>query len=477
MKLDFWNNPILVSTLRTRLRSGFVLHALAFYPLFLLMIGAAVPLFYPKAAADMPYYGFVILMIMQFAGCGLVSTASTSHSMKSEVVNQTLDFLRLTPLTPWQILLGKLLGEVTVPFFVAVASFPVALVCWTAGGVDLFTLSLLYANLLVYVLLCGSAGLVMRLEFREDKRVDTVSLLALSGWFAALPILSALSLDLPGRLLVLLLLLPVMIGMAFFNLHVMARTLQSPLNPPVRRAFGYAIVLLLDILFAGAAAFLPREPAACAVFYWSAHLLVSAYLIQGVTPWREVLRTWCWRFRGSAAPLRDAWLGDRSGNGLAVLTAAMLGLLAYMLVFLPLAFAFDSRVELASNATGLWAIPLLSLMILLAYGYLFQWNSLIFGRSGNFVILLFVAGLVAPYYIGIIEEITWFSQLSPFAHYVHWMDNPSHGLLDLFPVVLIGLALVAFLARTSFAARMRYMNRVVDRKLGKMGVHGVTVER
>jgi hypothetical protein len=478
--MDFWNNPILVSTIRNRLRGGYMLHVLALYPVVLLMLGAAVPIFYPQVLNDWPHYGFVALMILQFAGSGLVATASASHSLKTEVVNQTLDFLRLTPLRPWQILVGKMLGEASLPFFAAVASLPVAVFCWAVGGTDILTLILLYINLLLYVLLCAAAGLTMRLELRDDKRVDSISALSLSGWMAAIPILSTLSMELPYRLAVLSLVPVLTVVMIFFILHVMARTLESPFNPPVSKAVAYGMLLAVDLGAAVAIAlFPPLATGAKIVAFWGVHLAASAYVISAVTPWREVLRTWSWRFRGRVPAWRDAWLGNRSENWPAVLVDVLTGALVYGLVFLPVLYVVEGEKSLHANFEAIWGAPLLSSMLILTYGALFQWNSLIFGRSGNAMIVLFIACLIGPYYLGLIEEVGWIAQLSPFAHYTRWFGEKPEALnamfraqagdFDMLPILLVTLGLVAVLARSSFRARMRYMARVVDRKLEKMG--------
>jgi ABC-type multidrug transport system permease subunit len=468
--IDFWNNPILVSTVRSRLRGGYLLHVLALYPVLLLMAGATVPLVYPKLLVDWPYYGFIALLVLQFAGSGLVATASASHSLKAEVVNQTLDFLRLTPLSPAQILVGKMLGETSLAFFAAVASFPVAVVCWAVGGVDIVTLILLYINLLLYVLLCGAAGLTMRLEVRDDKRVDSVSMLALSGWMSAIPILSTLSLDLPHRVVALTLLPIVMLVLTFFVLHVMIRTLESPFNPPVSKAVAYVLLLAFDAAAAAAIAwFLPAGVGPKLVAFWSAHLLASTYMISGVTPWREALRTWAWRYRGRVPFWRDAWFGDRSPNRLTVFVDVAIGLFTYAAVFLPILYAVEGEKELRANVEGLWGAPLLSSVLVWAYGAVFQWNSLIFGRSGNGIVALFIACLVAPYYIGLIEDVEWITHVSPIPHFTQWFaERPGKVEMLLVPLGL--LVALELLAESSFAARMRYLGRVVDRKLHTMGV-------
>jgi hypothetical protein len=364
-----------------------------------------------------------------------------------------------------------------------VASFPVAIVCWAIGGVDLISVILLYINLLLYVLFCGAAGLTMRVELRDDKRVDTISILALSGLLSAIPILSTLSLDLPRRVVALAVLPIVMLVLILFVLHVMIRTLESPFNPPVGKAVAYVLLLVFDGLAAAAIALFlpagvgPRLPVSGVgpklVVFWCVHLMASTYVISGVTPWREVLRTWAWRYRGRVPFWRDAGFGNRSPNRLAVLMDVAIGLLTYAAVFLPILYVIEGEKALGSNVEALWGAPLLATVLVLAYGAVFQWNSLIFGRSGNGIIVLFVAALVAPYYIGLIEEVGLLMYVSPIPHFTQWFsEKPGQVEMLLIPLALLGG--LQFLAETSFSARMRYLGRVVERKLQTMGVtpHG-----
>ena len=243
----------------------------------------------------------------------------------------------------------------------------------------------------------------------------------------------------------------------------------------------YGMLLVVDLGAAVALAlFPPLVTGGKIVAFWGVHLAASAYVISAVTPWREVLRTWSWRFRGRVPAWRDAWLGNRSENWPAVLVDALTGVAVYGLVFLPVLYLVEGEKSLQGNFEALWGAPLLSSVLIRLYGALFQWNSLIFGRSGHAMIVLFIAGLIAPYYLGLIEQVGWLAQLSPFAHYTRWFgEKPDAfnaifradiGDFDMLPILLVILGLVAFLARTSFRARMRYLARVVDRKLEKMGV-------
>jgi hypothetical protein len=264
-------------------------------------------------------------------------------------------------------------------------------------------------------------------------------------------------------------------------MHVMARAIDSPLNPPIARWVSYLLLFAIDmvvaLLLSGVAlavAYLSRGGTGATTtggrvtMFWAAHMTVSAYLIFGVTAWRESLRSWVWRFRGRVPPFRDHWLGDRSGNSAAVLTFVLIGLLVYACVLLPMSLMIDEPDELAATWPALVGAPLLASVLILTFGAIFQWNSLIFGRTGNVVVVVFLAALAAPYYIGVLENSPLITQLSPFAHFSGWFGRPE-TMLDLFPIVLGVLFLLGFIASRSFRGRMQFLGRAVDRKLDKMG--------
>src|SRR5438876_11466801 len=134
MKLDFWNNPIVVSSFRVRARKGNLMHWLIGYPVLLLLVGTAVPYFLPpQATRDWPRIAFYILIGLQILLLGIMAGSATSASMKAEVAKQTLDFQRISSLSARQILLGKLLAESATPFFLAVSTFPLGVLCFAVG--------------------------------------------------------------------------------------------------------------------------------------------------------------------------------------------------------------------------------------------------------------------------------------------------------------------------------------------------------
>jgi hypothetical protein len=470
MRIDFWNNPILVTSVRRRFRGG-LLQVVFAYPLFLMLIGAVLPYFFPRLGQDWPYYAFNVLMIWQYFMSGMLATLGTANSLKSEITNQTLDFLRLTPLSPRQILIGKLLGEITAPVFYAVASIPVGVLCWGLGGVPLHLLLLLYVNLFVYVVVCGASGLVMRLEMRDDKRVEA-NVVTVSGGAAGLACLGTISMSEPLRSAALLSLPVPLLLLSYVNFRMMERSLENPLNPPLSKGLAYVLLPLMSIVFAiGVHAFFTISPGQRAVLFWCAQTMLTINFIVGLTAWREVLRSWVWRFRDRVPRQRDDWLGDRTGNTSAVLTLILIALVCYLVMFLPLAWLGSGTIGMIEEAPALMGAPVLSVALLVLFGAIYQWTSFLLGRNRQGLTLLFMLALGAPSVLGfgVVPETSWLAFLSPFAHYAKWYQDPE-TLQPLLPLVVFLMLFAGVVAWRSYHSMLSRLERAIDRKLEKMGV-------
>src|SRR5438132_2489619 len=166
MSYDFWNNPLVVSAFRRKYRRSGPSQTLILYPLTLLLIGMGIAYFAPEVRREWPRVGFIALLSVQTIVSGLAAAVGTAGSMKSEVSKQTLDFQRLSSLSPRQILLGKLFGESAMAFLLAISIFPLAFFCWISAGFgpELFVLA--FVNLTAHISLSGSTGLVQPLEAR-----------------------------------------------------------------------------------------------------------------------------------------------------------------------------------------------------------------------------------------------------------------------------------------------------------------------
>src|SRR5262249_20706332 len=96
----------------------------------------------------------------------LIVTAAAVHS---DVKQRTLESLKLSSLTPVQLVLGKLLGEPAAIYLSVWATMPLAAVCGVAAGFPLGWVLLAYLNISALVLLAGCLGLMQPLESRSER--------------------------------------------------------------------------------------------------------------------------------------------------------------------------------------------------------------------------------------------------------------------------------------------------------------------
>jgi hypothetical protein len=508
MSLAFWNNPIVVSAFRVQYRrSG--MNAPALYILLLVAGGAALHHYRNQIAGNWIHTYFLSLLGLQFFVSGLRAVSATSASIKAEVANRTLDFQRIAALSPRQILLGKLFGEPAQAYLLAIATIPLAVFCWLGGGVSFEGLVAMYVQLATTTLMLGAMGLLNRLDAVGKRSgrgpewlvflfvilfVVASPMILMAGrsvlanpWVAAgLGLLTPLpayfgvvqgdpwlyGLSLFGEEIPFVLVTPVaQLLIAFLCFQVMVRQLVNPLNPSLGRGLAYGLLILLDLLTAGVLADtgpLALPLATHATVFGLLHLLFSLGLILTVTPWRETLFSWVWRFRGQRSCLADLWLGDRSPNGLVVLTFCTIGILNLVFVVLPV-----FRANGLGTVGNIWPLVVWMtasmVMLTLTYGVFHQWMVFLAGRAGSsLTVTVILLTVVLPHVFGSYYDIGWLMALSPSFHFGTWLVNPA---LPSDPIPMLAVhGLVLVLVWSSLRWRLRRLEEIVDKKLRWMGV-------
>lgn len=527
MKLDFWNNPIVVSAFRLKYRRGAPAVMTCLWLLALLALGAVLNRYQDRLPVPWARAYLVAVVALQFVVTAVYAWSATYTSLRAEVTQRTLDFQRIAALSPRQILLGKLLGEPAGSYLMAISTVPLAVICSVLGAASLPVVFWLYVNLVTTGLMCGSLGLVQTLELDASKSASSGSTLGnaialglmllafmpavvanaanlagnpvtglLFGCFAPVLSIHGVAVGQPwehqltlwGAGLPFLLIAPLaQLALAAVCFESAARKMLNPLNPPMSKPRAYAVLVVVDVVAAGLLVDpgpWPRPLACTVAAFCLAHLVASLALVSRVTPWRESLLSWIWRFRGRRSWLRDSLLGDRAENTAVLPIFCLIGAAGLvLLVWLPAALQQQPGARpltaIDQSAPVLLATPLL----IVSLGVLYQWFALLAGRYGwtAFAMLVGLAVvlpvLVGEYYDRVLPEMTGqhypaetnlSRSFSPASQYAHWID----GATDKLPALpLLGsYALLLVAVWVPLRRRIRRHIRVVDRKLAAMGV-------
>jgi hypothetical protein len=509
MKLDFWNNPLVVSSFRVKYRRGGIFNMTAIYLMLLVAGGMVVYHYRLRLPVPWPQFYLIAMLGLQLVLSSLIAAGATTASLRSEVLNRTLDFQRLASISPQQILLGKLLGDPALAYLLAIATVPLAAFCCTMGvaGTPLAVLPLVYLNLGTTIFLMSTLGLVQPLEPGSGKPTGGIggnagwgimgfvlvaqivagarqSLMtpwagALVGLPTPIPMLVGIGqsdiwqyrLSFYGVQIPFLFVTPVsQLVLAYLFFHVMVRRFINPLNPQFSKATAYVTLIVVDLL-AGAVLYdpagMPLEKRVTG--FCLAHLVVSLGLVTAVTPWRESLQSWIWRFRGRSPWLRDLWLGARTENVFALVTFCVIGLVGLALFVLLPAWFEVGAAAVERQAWRIFNVATGSTVLLLSLGTVYQWCVALAGQLGRGVLLTLAMLLILPpHLVGYYYDIGWLQALTPSAQFIAWADPVA--MWPLWPMLVLYGALLV-LTWGSLRAYVARVEKMVDSKLQQMGVH------
>ncbi|MGI8916548.1 MAG: ABC transporter permease [Chloroflexota bacterium] len=201
-------NPLVVRELRGGLRGGRRIALLTFCltVLGLFFFGA-----YAVASATLAAGGggtgyavgsafFPMVVGVELFFVCVITPAQTAGAIVSERERHTYDVLLVTPLTPIQIVLGKLVSSLAYMLLLLIAALPIESLAFLMGGVDpdeLLLASLLLLGTLVFF---GSVGLWASTVFRGS-RAATAFAYAMSGLLTlGLPVMALFVSPLMGSL-------------------------------------------------------------------------------------------------------------------------------------------------------------------------------------------------------------------------------------------------------------------------------------
>ncbi len=508
MRLDYWNNPLVVSAFRVKYRRGSPGTTTSLFVLALATVGVLLNRYSNVPGMNWIQIYLLVLLGVQFTATAGYALTATATSMRAEVNNRTLDFQRIASLGPREILIGKLIGEPVGGYFMVLAAIPLVLWCAFMGAISLGALLLLYVQMITMSLMCGSAGLMQPLE--PASKATSTGRSEGGGWglVVFLFIVGTQSLfnarflsQIPGFTVIVGLLTPIMSlrglaeeglwgpGLEIFEVQIpflilgplvqlavaglffesMARRLINPLNPPLSKRRAYLVLAMLDALVAGAlfsSGAAPSQALTCTAQFCLFHLLASFVLMFSVTPRRQGLMSWVWRFRNRVPWVRDSALGDRSENSLVLVIFVLIGLVNLsLLVWLPSTLAGGH--VLVNQVAAAVTRPALMAILLMSLGVFYQLLVLVAPSGGKMVFYLIV-GLMAgvPAALGSHYHLEWLQAFSPISHFIDWMSYSQHSLPPAPVIVLYSIVMLY-----SWRQLRQWVNsyiRIVDCKLAAM---------
>ena len=138
----------------------------------------------PTVAAVTARKSYFPLMLMQFGVLTFWSLLSCAQAISRERERGTWDFQRTTRLAPAELLIGKLLGEPVLAYFIILCALPVTLVVGIMGRLPLLNIFLADSVTLIAALFIGIAGLWVSSLFESKSRgIGLIAGLAIYGIF------------------------------------------------------------------------------------------------------------------------------------------------------------------------------------------------------------------------------------------------------------------------------------------------------
>jgi len=267
---------------------------------------------------------------------------------------------------------------------------------------------------------------------------------------------------------------------AMIFIQAMRRKLIHPANPPLSKNAAYLILIVVDCLMVGmirgnlriAGDGLERMS-----LFWTVHLVFSLLLALGITPGREALLSWIWRFRGKSPWLTDQLSGTRTANTGALVLFTLLG---WAIGGLGLV-GVDVLVNQPGNLMATPPISELDLFLvigalitlpILLWSTILQLFAVLSGSSSPGVLIGVIVLMVMPLHIAGAWYENDFLLSMTISGQIATRFEDSHAVLPIWPSSLLYGGLF-FLCLIALRQHLSYHERYIDLKLQQIGVNGV----
>lgn len=187
--MKFRQNPIIRKELRVSARTSKYVLALTGYALMMVMVAMGLLSLarnsYYAGFSSVPYVTrdyqsfttcFFVFAYIQLAMICLIMPILTASSISGEREKQTLDIMLTTPISPFSIMLGKLLSAMFKFLMFLIASLPGMAVCFVYGGIQWTYMLLFLFGSIIMAFFVGAIGVYCSARF-QNTTVSTVMVL------------------------------------------------------------------------------------------------------------------------------------------------------------------------------------------------------------------------------------------------------------------------------------------------------------
>lgn len=193
LKLQF--SPILIKEMRSTMRGKRTFLGVTLFLTFL--TGLTLLVYYSvvqqssysvRASSEAGRTIFAFVSVIELFMLATVAPPLTAGAIAGERQRQTFDMLMATPLTPRQVLRGKLLASMNYLFLLIFAGLPINSIVFLFGGISPSALLWWLAVTLISLLMLGTLGLFMSTLFRNSGSATALSYLLCVVLFLILPL-------------------------------------------------------------------------------------------------------------------------------------------------------------------------------------------------------------------------------------------------------------------------------------------------
>lgn len=192
-------NPVVTKELRQRMRGN---RAMIVLTVYLTGIGIVTLLVYMAVVSSLSFGAsdldagrrigkaiFITVIGVALAQVCLIAPALSSASIAGEKERQTFDLLTTTLLTPWQIVVGKLVGVLAFAMLMILATLPLAALAFLFGGVSGTELLIAVVGLVITAILFGAVGMFFSALMRTVQGAASLAQGAVLLWLLGIPFL------------------------------------------------------------------------------------------------------------------------------------------------------------------------------------------------------------------------------------------------------------------------------------------------